>query len=130
MVGFSSDFLFLARKWELVTRVEPGDIPPDAKDNQGASIVKGWETKRDHGLFQIHSHKTRITRTLNPQQLNPDSLHPIYIYFFKFIYYTVTSSHHHRVVTHRAKKRATVIEKQSLRKKRKTESFPFMPFKL
>ena len=50
MVGFSSAFLFPAKKGESVTQSEIRVIDhPTQGRTQEAYIVKGWEDKRDHG---------------------------------------------------------------------------------
>ena len=63
MVGFSSAFLFSARKREAFTRVSlflsrkresvtqnvtKGIDNPSRRKTQGAGIIKGWEDERDH----------------------------------------------------------------------------------
>ena len=52
MVGFNSASLFLAKKWETITKSETRGIDhPMQRITQGASIVKGWEDKQDHGYI-------------------------------------------------------------------------------
>ena len=49
VVGFSSAFLFPARKWEAVTQSGTRGRDYLARRTQGASIVKGLEDKQDRG---------------------------------------------------------------------------------
>ena len=49
VVGFSSAFLFPARKQESHPEWNQGDKPPDAEENPGSGIVKSWEDKQDRG---------------------------------------------------------------------------------
>ena len=49
-VGFSSAFLFHAKKRKAVTRVETmGIYHPTRRRTHGAGFVKGWEEKQDRG---------------------------------------------------------------------------------
>ena len=76
------------------------------------------------GFFTVF----KVSKELSFFKLFANSISNLFIYLF--INLTVTSSHYHWVGIHHAKKLATVKEKHSLRKKRKTENFSFMPFKL
>ena len=50
VVGFSSVYLFPARKREAVTQGRTREIDhPPQKRTQGTDTVKGWKEKRDRG---------------------------------------------------------------------------------
>ena len=67
VVGFISASLFPASKLEAVTQGVTRRVhQPTQRKTQGAGIVKGWKDMRDHGAFQIHSRKSRITRAYPP----------------------------------------------------------------
>ena len=111
-VGFSSLSIFPVRKLKA----------PDGEDTQGACILKGWDDKRDHGripdTFTYYKNNTSAG-PLTPQQLNPDSIHPIYIYLLNKDQNPTTTGSAHININITSKEREKKERKVGRAKKRK-----------